>query len=211
MKGNKLVKRASVLLTHSARCFTAIFLALASIQASAAENYATNMGHSEVRFYYDHGGVAENSGEFTTFSGKLVLDEEAIANSSITMTIQANSLLSGVKKLDTQLQSDKFFSAEAHPVITFTSTEFQKISDSEFNIVGELTIRGISKTIEVTTLLHHKGRHKMVGAFPTVYNGLWVGIKATALVLRSDFEMDAFVPMISDQIRIEAHLEFKRQ
>jgi polyisoprenoid-binding protein YceI len=125
------------------------------------------------------------------------------------LTIQADFIISGVSSLDRRLKSAAYFSVEEYPVIAFKSTGFHKIDETKFTVTGELTIRGITKTVEVTTVLHHKGRHKMVTACPTVYNGQWVGIKASANILRSDFDMKAFVPMISDQIRVEVNLELQ--
>ena len=209
MKPQNLTTNSSRLISNSFIHLILLIFTFSVHPILAADTYSSNMSHSEIRFYYDHGGVAENSGEFTNFSVTLVLDEENIGNSSITLTIQADSLVSGVSSLDRRLKSATYFSVEAHPEIVFKSTEFHKISESEFTIAGELTIRGITKFVEIVTILHHKGRHKMVAAFPTVYNGQWVGIKATTHVLRSGFDMKAFIPMISDQVRVEVNLELQ--
>ena len=178
--------------------------------AQAADTYGFDRVHTEIRFYYDHGGVSEQSGEFTSIIGTLNLDEDEMANSEVSMTIGASSVTSGVRSLDRELKSARYFSEEKHPDITFVSTRFDKINDDEFLITGDLTIRGITKPIEVKTKINHRGKHKVATVIAS-YRGDWLGITAETTFLRSEFGMTAYIPVVSDRVRVEISAELRKK
>ena len=192
-------------------CLAITLTGLAGVSISqAADTYGFDRVHTEIRFYYDHGGVSEQSGEFTSIIGSLVLDENNLSNSSATMTIGTNSVTSGVRSLDRELKSARYFSAEEHPDITFQSTSFDRKDEDEFVITGDLTIRGITRPIEISTRIHHRGKHK-VGTVLASYRGEWLGIKAESTFLRSDFGITAFIPVVSDDVRVEISAELRKK
>lgn len=187
-----------------------LFVLGTAAPASAADNYFLDKDHTEFRFYYSHGGVSEQSGEFTSFEGDVVIDEEEPANSSLSVNIDAKSVVAGVRHLDGQLQNSYYFSVKDHPKITFESTEVRKVGSRAAVVQGSLTIRGITKPVILDVELHHKGEHPLGSSLP-FYKGQWIGIHATALVLRSDFGMDSYIPVVSDRIRIVINAELKQR
>ena len=181
-----------------------------SSMVRAADTYGFDRVHTEIRFYYDHGGVSEQSGEFTSIIGTLILDEENMGNSSAIMTIAAKSVCSGVRSLDRELKSARYFAAEEHPDITFNSTGFDKVGDDKFLITGDLSIRGVTRPIEISTRIHHRGKHQVATVLSS-YRGEWLGITAETTFLRSEFGIKAFIPVVSDEVRVEISAELKKK
>ncbi|MEM7222311.1 MAG: YceI family protein [Pseudomonadota bacterium] len=176
--------------------------------ASAAESYFLDKEHSEIRFYYSHGGVSEQSGEFLSFKGDAVFDREDFAKSSVSIEIAAASVTSGVPHLDGQLKNSYYFSVKEHPTITYQSREVRQVGERHALIFGDLTIRGVTKPVTLEVELRHDGEHP-VGQSIAFYKGQWIGIHATASVLRSEFGMTSYIPVISDRILIEINAELK--
>lgn len=179
-----------------------------AVSAKAADSYFFDKEHSEIRFYYSHGGVSEQSGEFTSFEGDVVFDEEKFDNSSVSIKIDAKSASSGVAHLDGQLKNPYYFSAKDHPKITFESASVRQVGSKNAIILGNLTIRGVTKPVELDVELRHKGEHPLGKSLP-FYKGKWIGIYATASLLRSDFGMDSLIPVVSDRVSIVINAELK--
>ena len=164
---------------------------LFTTQTFAAETYYTDQGHTEIRFSWDHAGVSLQSGEFTKASGKLVLDPDNIAQSSVNVTIDAASVSTGFGPLDDHLKSKDFLEVETYPEITFTSTSVEKTSDTTADVKGDLTIHGVTKPVTLKTTLTHRGDHP-VAAFIDYYKGKWVAFSATAEIDHQAFSVGGF-------------------
>ena len=81
----------------------------ASAGALAADKYAIDPGHSQVRFGYNHMGFSNIVASFESINGEILFDSADITKSSVTVTVPIASLRSGVVKLDQHLQSADFF------------------------------------------------------------------------------------------------------
>ncbi|MEM7208279.1 MAG: YceI family protein [Pseudomonadota bacterium] len=185
-----------------------ILLLSVGFTVKAADSFFFDKDHTEIRFYYEHGGVSEQSGEFTGFKGDLIFDEADFANNSVSLNIDSKSVNTGVRRLDGELQNPYYFSAKEHPSITFDSTEFQKIDSQNFVVIGDLTVRGITQQISLDVEIRHRGKHPL-GKNLAYYRGEWLGIKAKTSFKRSDFEMTSWIPVISDLVRVEVNAELK--
>jgi len=171
---------------------TALSLAAGIASPSfAAETYLTDQGHTEVFFSWSHAGVSIQTGEFTTANGKLVLDPESVENSTVSVTIDANSVSSGFGPLDDHLKSKDFLEVETYPEITFTSTAVKRTGDDTADITGDLTIHGVTKSVVLNTTLTHRGEHPL-GAFIDYYKGNWVAFSATTEIDHQAFNVGSF-------------------
>ena len=171
---------------------TALSLAAGIASPSfAAETYLTDQGHTEVFFSWSHAGVSIQTGEFTTANGKLVLDPEGVENSTVSVTIDANSVSSGFGPLDDHLKSKDFLEVETYPEITFTSTAVKRTGDDTADITGDLTIHGVTKSVVLNTTLTHRGEHPL-GAFIDYYKGNWVAFSATTEIDHQAFNVGSF-------------------
>ncbi len=108
--------------------------------------YDIDPDHSQVIFKVKHLGISNVTGQFDLFNGSYSFDEENLANSSVETEIVASSINTNKKKRDDHLKSDEFLDVEKFPSITFKSKEV-KGSGDELQIVGDLTIHGVTKEV----------------------------------------------------------------
>ncbi len=168
-----------------------LMIALPTAWAQAAETYYTDQGHTEVSFGWNHAGVSMQSGEFTTANGKLVLDPDNPEQSSVTVTIDAASVSTGFGPLDDHLKSKDFLEVETYPEITFVSTSVKKTGDTTADVMGDLTIHGVTKPVTLKTTMTHRGEHPLGGAID-YYKGQWVAFTATTEIDHQAFSVGGF-------------------
>lgn len=113
---------------------------------TAVRTYQIDKAHSEANFQVRH-LLTKVRGRFSDFEGALAFDEASPEHSSVTFTIQAASIDTNEPARDTHLRSDDFFAVEQHPALTFRSTAVTKKADGEFDVTGDLTIRGVTHRI----------------------------------------------------------------
>lgn len=158
----------------------AVMISFGAQSADANEIYVTDQGHSEIRFSWDR-GISVQTAEFTDFEGILYLDPENIEQSSLDVLINVNSLASGYGPLDNELLDDKFFSVDQNPDITFKSTRIEMIDATTAEVIGDLTILGVTKPVTLRTQLTHRGPHPYA-AYADIYEGNWLAFEATTTI-----------------------------
>ena len=187
----------------------AVSLTIASLivaqgSAVADQVYATDQGHTEVLFGWSHAGVSRQHAEFEVATGTLNLADD-IEQSSVDVTIDANSLSTGYELLDKSLKSRKYLAVETYPEITFKSTSVKKTGDKTFDVTGDLTLHGVTKPVVLNAEMTHKGAHP-VGKWIDHYKGSWVAFKATTKIDHMAFKVGAFS---TGPIEIEINTELK--
>jgi polyisoprenoid-binding protein YceI len=105
--------------------------------------------HSTVGFAAKHAMVATTRGHFSAFTGGATIDAERPENSAVWVDIDADSVTTGNDQRDTHLRSTDFFNVEAHPHISFKSTNV-KVDGDEVVTSGDLTVAGVTHPVEVT-------------------------------------------------------------
>lgn len=115
----------------------------------APGTYALDAAHTTVGFVVKHMMVSKVRGQFTDFSGSVTVAEDPL-QSSAELTIRTASITTGVADRDGHLRSDDFLATEKFPEITFRSTRVTGHSGDEFTLVGDLTIRDVTKEVELT-------------------------------------------------------------
>ncbi|MEU4231952.1 YceI family protein [Nonomuraea sp. NPDC026600] len=115
----------------------------------AAGTYNLDAAHTSIGFVVKHMMVSKVRGSFGDFTGSVSVAENPL-ESSAELTIKTESLTTGVADRDGHLRSDDFLSAEKFPELTFKSTRVVSHSGDEFTVVGDLTIRDITKPVELT-------------------------------------------------------------
>lgn len=107
---------------------------------------------SEVRFAVRHVMVATVTGRFTDFEGTLEVGHDGAA--SATGTIRAATIDTDEPVRDARLRSADFFDVERYPTITFASTAIEHLGGRRFRLVGQLTIRRVTREIELEAVVH---------------------------------------------------------
>src|SRR5687768_16548902 len=113
--------------------------------------------HSGINFSVRH-MFSKVRGRIGKFSGTIALDDRDITQSIVEATIDAASIETGTPDRDTHLRSPDFFDVEKFPELHFLSTRIEKIDETRFRLVGELTIRDVTR--EVSLDVEYGGRAK---------------------------------------------------
>lgn len=147
--------------------------------AASAENYQIDPGHSSVGFTVTHLAVSRVRGNFDDFSGSVVYDPANVSKSAVDVTIQTASINTKSENRDGHLKSSDFFAADSFPTITFKSTAVTPKADGNFDLLGNLTMHGVTKpvTLAVTT----------IGVMNDPKMGKLVGFTATGRLNRQDY------------------------
>jgi polyisoprenoid-binding protein YceI len=114
--------------------------------ALANETYKFDQSHSTIGFSV-HQFLGTTQGKFTKFDGKIDIDREHPENSSVTARIVVRSIDTGIVKRDNHLRSPEFFSIEKYPDIMFKSRSAKQTGPQEGDILGDLTMHGVTKPI----------------------------------------------------------------
>ena len=170
-----------------------VVLGISSLMSSGlmAETFVTDQGHTEVMFGWNHAGVSTQNGQFTSASGTLELGE-SMEDSTISVEIDAASVSTGFGPLDKHLKSADFLEVEKYPTMTFTSSSVKMTGDNSMDVMGDLTIHGVTQPVTLKTeLTHAKGEHPL-GKNIDYYKGEWIAFKATTEIDHQSFGVGAF-------------------
>lgn len=178
----------------------AIFTTLVAGPAFAApQTYVFEPTHTYPRFSYDHMGMSKQILRFNKTTGEITLDKEA-KQASVDVTIDMTSIDTGFTMFDGHIQGEEFFDTANYPTATFKSNEVIFENDVPVSIVGEVTIKGITKPLTLTISSFFNGPHPMLEKEA-------IGANATGVIKRSDFKADKYVPVIGDEITLDIALE----
>ncbi|WP_429448403.1 YceI family protein [Paraburkholderia sp. WC7.3g] len=120
-----------------------------SLGAFAADTYSLDPMHTFPSFEADHfGGLSIWRGKFTKTTGTVTLDRAA-KTGTIDVTVDPASVQTGNPKLDDHLRAAEFFDVEKYPTVTYKGTEIKFDGDKPVGVIGTLTIRGITKPVNL--------------------------------------------------------------
>ena len=140
--------------------------------------------HSQVEFSVKHMMFTTVRGRFAGVEGTIEIDEDTPSASTVSVDIDASSIDTRVEDRDNHLRSGDFLDVEQHPQISFRSKELSggpTEPGAEFQVVGDLTIRGVTR--EVTLDARFEG----TGTDP--WGGTRAGFSASTKIDRRDFEL----------------------
>lgn len=135
--------------------------------------------HTDVGFEVKHLMISKVRGRFGTVSGTIQLDEADITRSSVTAEIDVTTIDTREEQRDGHLRSADFFDVENFPKITFRSTRVEREGEDRATVVGDLTIRGVTR--EVKLAVEEEGTAK------DPWGGDRIAFSATAKIDRRDF------------------------
>ncbi len=141
--------------------------------------WTLDKAHTKLGFAVKHMGVSTVRGEFKDFDGSLEVDE----NGDVTAhgVVRAASVDTNQEQRDEHLRSADFFDVDSYPEISFESTSFEQIDDENYRVVGDLTIHGVTREIELNA--EHGGVD--VG----MQDEHRTGFEVTGQISRKDFGM----------------------
>ena len=161
--------------------------------------------HSTIGFVARHTMVAKVRGGFSEFTGALDLDGSDPAKSSAWLTIVASSFSTNNDERDAHVKSADFLDVEQFPTLTFTSTAVTQKDGDEFIVTGDLTIHGVTKSVDVT--------FELLGTSQDPWGGTRIGFEGTAEISRKEFglvwnvALETGGVLVSDTIKLEMDVE----
>ena len=173
------------------------------IPGYVAGTWDIDEAHSTVGFSVRHMMVSKVRGYFRKFSGVLITAENP-EQSTVTAAIDMDSIDTRQEQRDAHIRSADFFDVGNHTVMTFRSTEV-RTDGADWTVVGDLTIKGITKPVELALELNGFG--------PDAYGGTRAGFSARTEISRKEFGVDIDMPMdgggvvVGDKISIELEIE----
>lgn len=174
-------------------------IAAAGFATAEPAKYVLDSGHSQVVFTYSHLGYSTTYGMFSGFEGEIMFDQDAPANSSVSVSMPLSSMITGWDARFDHFMTADFF-ANADDVVTFTSTGIDVTGDATANITGDLTLNGVTKSVVLDAKLNQAGQHPMAGKE-------WAGFDATTTLVRSEFNLGKFAPYVSDEVQLMISIE----
>ena len=149
-----------------------------SLQSIPAGTYNVDPAHSSVGFEVRHMGIATVRGAFKKFQGSI----DATGNAPVLQgAVEISSVDTNDPQRDAHLTAPDFFDAESHPEITFHSTGGDAADDGKIRLSGEITIKGITKPIELTGIVAEGG------ADP--WGNERVGLELEGVIDRREFDL----------------------
>jgi polyisoprenoid-binding protein YceI len=144
----------------------------------AVGTFAIDPTHTSVSFVARHLMVSKVRGRFTKVAGEITIAEDPL-KSTVEVHIPAESIDTGTPDRDNHLRSDDFLSVEKYPELVFRSVRVAGLDGNRFSLVGELTIRDVTR--EVTLDVEFEGVAK------SPWGGEVIGFTAETEIDREDF------------------------
>ncbi|WP_156290522.1 YceI family protein [Oceanobacillus salinisoli] len=176
----------------------------------AKSKWTVDAVHSEIGFSVKHMMISKAKGTFEKYDAVIEADPADLTDSTVEITIDASSVNTRNEGRDDHLRSADFFDVENHPSITFKATDIKKSSDSNYDLTGDLTIRGTTKPVTVDVTFEGISKDPMSG--DTV-----AGFSGEAKINRKDYGLtwNAAVEtggvLVADEVKINFELELHKQ
>jgi len=170
-----------------------------------AATWDPDQSHSEVDFSILHMSLSNVHGRFGNIAGTLFLDQADVTKSSVKITVDVNSVDSGLGARDSILKSESFFNTDKYPTATFVSTKVEKSSNG-LDVTGNLTLHGVTKPV----VLHVEGP---TGPVTGMDHKPHAGFSAETAIDRLAFGIGNGFPnsIVGDSVKLSIDLEVVKQ
>lgn len=165
--------------------------------------------HSHIQFTVRHMMISKVRGSFEDFNGTVEFDEDNPTNTTVEVEIDAASINTREADRDNHLRSPDFLNADEYPTLAFKSTRVEKTGDNTGKLVGDLTIRDVTK--EVVLDVEYAGQAK------SPWGATSAGFSASTQINRKDWgltwnqALETGGVLVGDQVKIDIELEIVKQ
>ena len=165
--------------------------------------YQLDPSHTSVIYRIRHNDVSYFYGRFNDITGSITYDAANPAQGAVELVIKSESVDSKNTRRDDDLRSPSFFNAAQFPDITFASTAIKKVSSDTFDVNGNFTMRGVTKSLTL--------RVKQTGSLTTQRGTQLVGFESTFTLKRSDYGMTYMLDRgLGDEVTVMVGIEARR-
>jgi polyisoprenoid-binding protein YceI len=153
--------------------------------------------------------ISTVTGYFKSFDGKAIASNDDFTDADIEFSIDVASIDTNQEQRDAHLRSADFFDADTYPQMKFKSTSFKKVSGDDFALVGDLTIRDVTKSISLNV--------EYGGTATDFYGNLKAGFEVTGRISRKEYGLlwngvtEAGSIVVGDEIKLALNVQFAKQ
>ncbi|MEH7387004.1 YceI family protein [Bacillus sp. JJ1521] len=171
----------------------------------ANTKWAVDASHSSIDFSVKHMMIAKVKGSFENFDATIEADPADLTTANIEFKVDLTSINTKNEDRDNHLRSADFFDVENHPSMTFKSTSIVKTDDGEYDLTGDLTIRGTTKPETFKIVFEGAGKDP--------WGNEKAGFSATGSLNRSDYglvwnaALETGGVLVGDQVKISIEIE----
>lgn len=176
---------------------------------AVATKWAIDPTHSEISFKVKHLVISTVTGYFREFGGFIEQNGDSFEGGAAKFTAKIDSIDTNQKDRDNHLKSDDFFNAEQYPELKFESTSFTKVSDKTYKVAGHMTIRDVTKPIELDV--------DFLGEAADPYGNHKAGFEINGTINRKEFGLkwnavtEAGNVVVSDEVRLHLNVQVVKQ
>jgi polyisoprenoid-binding protein YceI len=182
---------------------SACALSTLAMGADAADTYKVTIDHTFPSFEINHMGFSTFRGRFEKSDGSVTLNTAA-KTVSADITIQADSISTGVEKLNTHLKSPDFFDVAQFPTLTFKSMSSRFKGDKPVSITGDLTMHGVTRPLTLKIDSFACKQHPL-------YKVPACGANASAVIKRTDWGIGKLPPaIVGDEVTLKIQIEVRQ-
>jgi polyisoprenoid-binding protein YceI len=171
--------------------------------------WTIDTAHTEITFAVRHMMISTVRGRFDKLAGTVEFDEQHPAHSKVNVQIETGSIYTKEAQRDAHLRSADFFDAEHHPYATFKSTRVEPTSATTGRIIGDLTIRGVTKEVVLDA--------QYAGQARSPYGTVSAGFSAHTKINRKEWGLNWNVALetggvlVGDEVTLNLELELVKQ
>ena len=172
-----------------------------------AGNWTVDKAHTNVKFSVSHLVISDVDGTFKSFDGNMDASKPDFSDAKINFTVEVASINTDNDQRDNHLKSDDFLNAAKYPQMKFVSTSFTPQGDNKYKLVGNLTIRDITKPVTFDV---------KYGGTASAFGGTHAGFKATTKIDRFDYNLkwskatEAGGLVAGKDVEITINVDFKK-
>ncbi|HEX8061166.1 MAG TPA: YceI family protein [Cyclobacteriaceae bacterium] len=176
-----------------------------STQVLTTTRWGVDASHSEVQFKVKHLVISTVTGFFKKFSGSVESESDDFDGAKVNFSIDVNSIDTNVADRDAHLKSPDFFAASEYPTIEFKNGVLNKVSNEEYKLKGELTIRNVTKPVELSVEYN--------GIVADPWGNTRAGFEISGRVNRKDYQLnwsaitEAGKVVVSDEVKLHFNIE----
>jgi polyisoprenoid-binding protein YceI len=171
--------------------------------------YVLDTAHSRLGFVARHAMVTKVRGAFNAFTGQAVIDGAEPAKSTVSVSAEVASIDTRNSIRDEHLRTNDFLDVERFPQLTFVSTAISHLGGNDFEVTGDLTIKGVTKSVTIPL--------EFQGAATDPFGNERIGFEGSTSIQRSDFgvtynaALETGGVLVSDKIVLEFEISAIKQ
>lgn len=160
------------------------------------QHWELDLSHTRIGFEVEHLGYSTTMGRFKEAEGAVHYDIKKPNDTSLRFTIYTDSIDTGWEARDEHLRGKDFFNSEKYPSMNFVSTGVKFINPQQAKVTGDFTLLGKTKPLTLNVTL------KKIAVSPMTKEPV-IGFRATGVIDRSAYGMDAYAKAITNEVPIQ--------